>query len=126
MDKQKIEKIHANITAKTTIFPQSFAIAPIIVSEKIETQNAKEEIVPQSMEEIYQLSNQNRKRNKEKKKLKEDSLASNSNSNFTSPLGEFDPFVFIIYLILFIIYFKFIIYYNYFFIIVILFIYFIF
>jgi len=75
IDKLKIDKIMGNITAKTNLFVKSFELTP--TSSPIERKNHSTkdvEVVPQSMEEIYLLSNQNRKRNKEKKKLKEDSL----------------------------------------------------
>jgi len=47
-------------------------------------------MVPQSMEEIFQFSNANRKRNKEKKRLKEDSI----NAGPVSPIKFGDGYVF--------------------------------
>eukprot|EP01100_Stratorugosa_tubuloviscum_P001318 TRINITY_DN1293_c0_g4_i2.p1 TRINITY_DN1293_c0_g4~~TRINITY_DN1293_c0_g4_i2.p1 ORF type:complete len:428 (+),score=209.96 TRINITY_DN1293_c0_g4_i2:95-1378(+) len=44
--------------------------------------------VPQSMAEIYQLSNRNRKRNKEKKRLKEETITRFSNGNTNNQLQE--------------------------------------
>ncbi|KAM9972782.1 hypothetical protein ACTFIR_012151 [Dictyostelium discoideum] len=46
--------------------------------------------VPKSMQEIYQLSNMNRRRNKEKKKLKENSSISATTSLSTSPSSLLD------------------------------------
>lgn len=70
-NQKKIEVVNASIQS-------SFSLGPSLSS-----------MVPESMEEIFQLSNANRKRNKEKKKLKEESI----NAGPISPIHneELDP-----------------------------------
>ncbi|KAM9971238.1 hypothetical protein ACTFIW_011214 [Dictyostelium discoideum] len=88
-DDEKDSK-HSNDSTSTSNSTTTTTTTTTTSTANTSSSNLNNNQVPKSMQEIYQLSNMNRRRNKEKKKLKENSSISATTSLSTSPSSLLD------------------------------------